>query len=261
MTHPQIGRALRLMNMEKNGTPTVAEFEALLTDQGRLDACVELMRRPGAEGQITGYPNLLQALTSTDAGMALALSNASIMAAVAQRPSAMLAFINDQSALDTIFSQPDVRAAFLASTALGAASVPTMTSNAAPSGAASSFSENSAGYASWKAFDGDAATFWNSAAGTTNLWLQYSFAQDAFINKVVIQPYVPIGPRDVSIQYSDDGVIFTTAKSLTIANAPLTAIDISVAGFHKHWRLFMHNIYGGSWAAVHELNFTGFFAP
>ena len=252
MAHPQIGRALRLMNMEKNGTPTVAEFEALLTDQGRLDACIELLQRPGAMGQIAGYPNLLAAL---------ALSNASSMAAAAQRPSAMLALINDQSALDTIFSRPDVRAAFLASTALGAASVPTMTSNTAPSGAASAFSEHSAEYALWKAFDGNTATFWNSAAGTTNLWLQYSFAQDAFINKVVIQPYVPIGPRDVSIQYSDDGVIFTTAKSLTIANVPLTAIDISVAGFHKHWRLFMHNIYGGSWAAVHELNFTGFFAP
>ena len=171
MTHPQIGRALRLMNMEKNGTPTVAEFQALLTDQERLDACVELMQRPGAEGQITGYPNLLAALTSTDAGMALALSNASIMAAVAQRPSAMLAFINDQSALDTIFSQSDVRAAFLASTALGAASVPKMTSNTAPSGAASSFSEYSAQNAAWQAFDGNAATFWNSAAGTTNLWM------------------------------------------------------------------------------------------
>lgn len=260
MTHPQIGRALRLMDMEKNGTPTVAEFEALLTDQGRLDACLELLRRPGARGQITGYPNLAQALAGTDA-MMLALSDASIMAAVAHIPSAMLAFINDQSALDTIFSQPDVRAAFLASTALGAASVPTMTSNTAPSGAASSFSEFSAQNAAWKACDGNAATFWNSAAGTTNLWLQYSFAQDAFINKVVIQPYVGLGPRDVSIQYSDDGVIFTTAKSLTIANVPLTAIDISVAGFHKHWRLFMHNIYGGGFAAVHELNFTGFFAP
>lgn len=261
MTHPQIGRALRLMNMEKNGTPTVAEFEALLTDSGRVDAFIELLQRPGAVGQITGYPNLAQALAGTDVGIALALTSASAMAEVSKRQSAMLAFINDQSALDTIFSQPDVRAAFLASTALGAASVPTMTSNTAPSGAASAFSENSAEYASWKAFDGNAATFWNSAASTTNLWLQYSFAQDAFINKVVIQPYVTTGPRDVSIQYSDDGVIFTTAKSLTVADVPLTAIDISVAGFHKHWRLFMHNIYGATWAAVHELNFTGFFAP
>ena len=62
MTHPQIGRALRLMNMEKNGTPTVAQFEALLADAERLDALVGLLQRRGAAQQIANCKNLSAAL-------------------------------------------------------------------------------------------------------------------------------------------------------------------------------------------------------
>ncbi len=263
MAHPQIGRALRLMNMEKNGTPTVAEFQALLTDQGRLDACVELMQRPGAEGQITGYPNLLAALISTDPAMSLALSNASDMAAVAQRPFAMLAFINDQSALDTIFSQPDVRAAFLASTALGAASVPTMTSNTAPVGIASASSVYSATYPAYAAFDKNTSTYWGTpTTDITNQWLQYQFHKEVFITSAEILTYAPpSSPKNCRIEYSNDGVSFAAATTtLTLAAGENNSIEMKSAGFYKYWRLFIENTYGAQ-AIVREMNFKGFFAP
>ena len=262
MAHPQIARALRLMNMEKNGTPTVAEFEALLTDAGRLDACIGLLQRPGAGGQITGYPNLAQALAGTDAWMALALSNASIMAAVAQHPSAMLAFINDQSALDAIFSQPDVRAAFLASTALAKASVPKMTSDTTPSGVASASSIHSSGTQPYLMFDKTSAHFGVSAESPANQWVQYKFEQEVFIHTAALTNWnTAYSPKDCRIEYSNDGVSFQTATSTTFASGLAgQSVSFAASGFYQYWRLFMVNTYGQP-AIMRELNFTGFVAP
>lgn len=277
MAHPQIGRALRLMNMEKNGTPTVAEFEALLTDQGRVDTFIELLQRPGALEQIAGYPNLAQALAGypnlahalagTDAWMALALSNASFMAAVAQRPSVMLAFINDQSALDTIFSQPDVHAAFLASTALAKASVPNMTSNTAPSGVASASSEfaHHDWYLAFWAFDGmpSDSQFWGAASGTTtNQWLQYSFPSGVFIHTAEISNSVIANAiKDIRIEHSDNDVNFVTAKSVAVNPVGDTVIPIAAPGFHKHWRVLVESTVSGNNPGIKALNFRGFLQP
>lgn len=259
MAHPQIVRALRLMNMEKNGMPTVAEFEALLTDAGRLDACIGLLQRPGAGGQITGYPNLAQALAGTDAGMALALSNASIMAAVAQRPSAMLAFINDQSALDTIFSQPDVRAAFLAGTALAKASVPKMTSATAPSGVVSA-SDLGGGNPPWLAFDGKSETFWNGSAGAG--WIQYEFPSAVFICEMTLESYgLAWSPKLCAIQKSTDGVVFETVKSFDLASAVHNTLSFAKTGFARYWRFAIQTYHGGGSNAYKRLNFTGFISP
>lgn len=141
MAHPQIGRALRLMNMEKNGTPTVAEFEALLTDAGRLDAFIGLLQRPGAHAQLASYPALYQALGSSAALQDMALTDAAAMKRCARIPAVMTGLIASQSALSAIADNAAVRAEFIASTALAKASVPKMTSNTAPSGVASASSE------------------------------------------------------------------------------------------------------------------------
>lgn len=287
--HQPMIRGVRLLNAFQRGLPP-AEFGAALENptlaavvdtllrrrgaswaHGAIDAAVGSLSAAQAAAYLTSGHILSPYVVASSAAMSLVAGSSSAMtavvgsatalAAISATPAAMFAMLNSATALAKILATPAAKSAIFASTALAVANVPAMTSNTAPSGAASSISEHSAQYATWKAFDGNAETFWNSAEGTTNLWLQYSFAKDAFINKVVIQPYETSGPRDVSIQYSDDGVIFTTAKSLTIADVPLTAIDISAAGFHKHWRLFMHNIYSATWVAVNELNFTGFVKP
>ena len=240
MTNPQIIRALRLMNMEKNGTPTVAEFEALLTDAGRLDAFIELLKRPGALGQIAGYPNLTQALIGTEA--------------------VMLAFINSQSTLDAIFAKPGVKAAFLASTALTKASVPLMTSNTAPSGVASASSEYGPEYQAWRAFD-QTVNHW-AADGVANSWVQYKFDNPVFIHSVFVQTHeTPYAAKNCHIEYSDDGVSFSVAKSIELAPDSQTNISINKSGFYKYWRLYVIDTTGGSTLTLRKLNFTGFVQP
>ncbi len=259
MTHPQIGRALRLMNMEKNGTPTVAEFEALLTDQGRLDAFAELLQRPGAAGQIAGYPNLMEALFGTDAGLTFALSSASAMAEASKRQSAMLAFINDQSALDAIFSQPDVRAAFLASTALAKASVPSMTSATTPSGVVSA-SDLGYGYAPWQAFDGNPGTRWNGPPGAG--WIQYEFPSAVFICEMTLEANGPAwSPKLCAIQKSTDGVVFETVKSFDLAPATHNTLSFAKTGFARYWRFAIQTHHGAASNDYKRLNFTGFISP
>lgn len=260
MTNPQIIRALRLMNMEKNGAPTVAEFEALLTDQGRLDAFIELLKRPGALGQIKGYPNLMDALAGTDAGMMLALSSASAMAQAAKRQAAALAFINSQSALDTIFANPAVAAAFIASTALATANVPKMTSNTTPSGVASASSEYGPAYQAWRAFD-QTVDHW-AASAVANSWVQYKFDNPVFIHSVFVQTHeTPYAAKNCRIEYSDDGVSFSVAKSIELAPDSQTNISINKSGFYKYWRLYVIDTTGGSTLTLRKLNFTGFVQP
>ena len=259
MAHPQIGRALRLMNMEKNGAPTVAEFEALLTDSGRVDAFIELLQRPGAAGQIAGYPHLFAALMGTDAGLTFALSSASAMTEVSKRQSAMLAFINDQSALDTIFSQPDVRAAFLAGTALAKASVPAMTSATTPSGVVSA-SDLGGGEPPWLAFDGKSNTYWNGSPGAD--WIQYEFPSAVFICEMTLESYgLGWSPKLCAIQKSTDGVVFETVKSFDLAPAIHNTLSFAKSGFARYWRFAIQTYHGGGSNAYKRLNFTGFISP
>lgn len=259
MTNPQIIRALRLMNMEKNGTPTVAEFEALLTDQGRVDAFAELLARPGVLHQLAAYPNLSSALS------VMATTRADVMRVVSRSPAAMLSLIADQAALSTIFASADVLAAFRASTALAKASVPKMTSNTSPSGVASASSWYSGEYSSWKAFDGTGvASYWSAAgfAGASGEWIQYSFPGEAFIHSASIHTHPsPYNPTSVGIWHSDDGVVFTLAGEYPVVAESINTLRILTPGFHKHWRLVVKATGGGAFPALHELNFTGFVKP
>lgn len=260
MTHPQIGRALRLMNMEKNGTPTVAEFEALLTDQGRVDALVGLLQRPGALAQLAGYPALYQALDSSAALQDRALTDAAFMKLVASIPAAMTGFISSQSALTAISENAAVRAAFIASTALTKSSVPKMTSNTTPAGVASASSEYDLEYQAWRAFD-KSDDHW-IALTEENQWVQYKFPVAAFIHTVFIQTYAaPFAPKNCRIEFSDDGVVFSVAKTIVLSPAANHYIDVSKAGFHKYWRLYVVDTTGNSYISLHELDFIGFAAP
>ena len=266
MTHPQIGRALRLMNMEKNGVPTVAEFEALLTDQGRVDACIDLLRRPGAHAQLAGYPALYQALSSSAALQDMASTDAALMKLVASIPAAMAGFISSQSALTAISENAAVRAAFIASTALAKASVPAMTSNTAPSGVASASSEAAYQdlYKAFQSFDGlpsdDQA--WYSNSIVANQWLGYAFPSAVFIHTVEIaNSAIGNAVKDIRIEHSDNGVDFYSVKSTAVSPVGDTAILISAPGFHKHWRVFVESTVGDTYPSIKALNFKGFLQP
>ena len=266
MTHPQIGRALRLMNMEKNGTPTVAEFQALLTDQGRVDALVGLLQRPGALAQLAGYPALYQALDSSAALQDRALTDAAFMKLVASIPAAMTGFISSQSALTAISENAAVRAAFIASTALAKASVPAMTSNTAPSGIASASSE--AAYDGWylafRAFDGVPSDefAWYSDGIVADQWLGYAFPSAAFIHTVEIaNSAIGNAVKDIRIEHSDDGLDFYSVKSIAVNPVGDTVIQIAAPGFHKHWRVFVESTVGDTYPCIKALNFKGFLQP
>lgn len=266
MTHPQIGRALRLMNMEKNGTPTVAEFQALLTDQGRVDALVGLLQRPGAFAQIAGYPALYQALSSSAALQDMALTDAALMKLVASVPAAMAGFIASQSALNAIADNAAVRAEFIASTALAKASVPKMTSNTTPSGVASASSE--ADYQGWykafQSFDGlpSDAKAWYSNGIVADQWLGYAFPSAAFIHTVEIaNSAIGNAVKDIRIEHSDDGLDFYSVKSIAVNPVGDTVIQIAAPGFHKHWRVFVESTVGDTYPSIKALNFKGFLQP
>lgn len=91
---------------------------------------------------------------------------------------------------------------------------------AATGGTASASSVYSTDTASL-AFDGNASTFWASAASGLNSWLQYQFASAVDIVEYAItcrnDSYYTQAPESWSLQYSDDGSTWTTADTVFYA--------------------------------------------
>lgn len=61
--------------------------------------------------------------------------------------------------------------------------IPTMTSNTAPSGVASSSTDYSSSYQAWRAFDGT-STEWSSLGSRENQWVQYSFSYPVVVKSI-----------------------------------------------------------------------------
>lgn len=195
--------------------------------------------------------------------VAVSLANDPVaMTTIAASQSSMLTIISVQSALDAVFSNPDAAAAFMASTALTAASVPKMTSNTAPGGVASASSIHSSGTQPYLMFDKTTAHFGVSESSPANQWVQYEFAQDVFIHTATLTNWdTAYSPKNCRIEYSTDGVNFQSAKSVTFGSGVAEqATRCAVSGFYKYWRLLMVDTYG-SYAIMRELNFTGFVKP
>ena len=260
MTHPQIGRALRLMNMEKNGTPTVAEFEALLTDAGRLDALVLLLQRRGAAQQIAACSNLTTALFK--GGAIPSSAYPAVAKALASSADSMRLVLSDAAIFAAFFAVPEAKAALLASTALAPAATPAMTSDTTPSGVVSASTYYSDGYAPWMAFDKNPETLWNND-GTQAIdteWISYRFASPAFVSGVAItQALDGYRVKDVDIQRSSDGAAWQTVATATLLDVAEQHIAVESPGFYRHWRIKVRSNYSGIYIAVSEISFSGFF--
>ena len=259
MTHPQIGRALRLMNMEKNGAPTVAEFEALLTDAGRADAFVELSQRRGAMQQIAACSNLTTALFK--GGSIPSSAYPAVAKALASSADSMRMVLSDAAIFAAFFAVPEAKAALLASTALAPAATPAMTSDTTPSGIVSASTFYGAGYAPWLAFDKGPATYWQTGGSQSidKEWIAYKFASPAFVSRVSITQSIGYRVKDVDIQRSSDGSAFQTVASAALLDVAEQHIAVESPGFYRHWRLKVNSGYGGNYCVFHTLDFSGFF--
>ena len=186
------------------------------------------------------------------------------MNAVAASSTAMAAVIGSQVALDAVFANATAKAKFKGSTAFTAASIPTMTGNATPSGAASASTIKDTTYDAWKGFDKSAASWWMSASSSvTNQWLRYDFPGPVFIHSLAIdntQHAAGRSAKDCRLEYSDDGTAWSTAVTMTLPNnTPSNSYDVRNAGKHRYWRLFVLNNYGdASNISIADVGLTGF---
>lgn len=194
--------------------------------------------------------------------MAVIAASPVIMADIASSPTLMTEVLSSAVAISAIFAVPAAKSAIMASTALAVASVPKMTSDVAPSGAASAKTIYGAPYAAWLAFDGNDATFWNSAGAAAGEWIQYQFPADVFVHSMAVSQYgSAFSPKDCVLQKSVDGVTFVDVKAMTLPATGIASIDVASAGFCKYWRLSIANNYGAGYVALKELGFTGFVKP
>lgn len=273
----QMIRAERLVNAQMLGMPT-ADFLAALSDADRKAAFAEwLRRRSGMAWLAATDPSLPLALASdgglrptvfaSSAASAAVAADSGAMSAISNSADAMIDALSSSTALAAMLAVPTAKATLMSSTALTKASAPKMTGATAPSGVASASSNAGAGYEPWLVFDQAPGTFWNSAvvaSGTGNDWIQYSFPADVFISSMTLTPAGSgiYAPKDCAIQYSSDGVTFTSAKSITAAATGVQSFEVMMPGFYKHWRLVMYSAQSGlNYLQLAELNFTGFVKP
>ena len=262
-------RAVRLVNAQQKGLPAV-DFIAALDDSDVDDAFQELLRRRGG-GARNAVSAVVDALSVADAvdylttGHFLApyiAASSTAMSAIAASSTAMEAVLSSSTALTAIFFVPTAKAAIMSSTALAKASVPKMTGATTPSGIASAKTSHNAQYAAWLAFDGNDATFWNSAGSAAGEWIQYQFPADVFVHSMTVSQYgSAFSPKDCILQKSVDGVTFVDVKAMTLPATGIASMDVASTGFCKYWRLSISSNYGAGYAALKELNFTGFVKP
>ena len=279
-------RAVRLVNARQRGM-LAADFVAALSDADRKAAFVErLRRRSGWAWLVAEDPALLLAMMSdadllppiaphtvgikaardiifaSAAASAAVAAHSGAMSVVAGSAAAMVDALSSGTALAAILAVPAAKDALLSSTALAKASVPKMTSNTTPSGVASAKTIYDAPYAAWLAFDGDDATYWNSAGAAAGEWIQYRFPSDVFVHSMAVSQFGGgFSPKDCVLQKSVDGVTFVDVKAMTLPEDGIASIDVASAGFCKYWRLSISNNYGAGYAALKELSFTGFVKP
>lgn len=282
----QMIRAERLVNARQRGM-LAADFVAALSDADRKAAFVEWLRRRSGWAWLAAEDSALLLAMMSDADLlpliaphavgikaardiifansatsAAVASHSGAMSVVAGSADAMVDALSSSVALAAMLAVPAAKDALLSSAALAKASVPKMTSDTAPSGAASAKTSHNAQYAAWLAFDGNDATFWNSAGAAAGEWIQYQFPADVFVHSMAVSQYgSAFSPKDCILQKSVDGVTFVDVKAMTLPATGIASIDVASAGFCKYWRLSISNNYGAGYAALKELDFTGFVKP
>jgi hypothetical protein len=105
--------------------------------------------------------------------------------------------------------------AFTPPTNLGSMSIPQMSSNTTPSGAAAASSVTSTNVA-WRAFDRNTGTFWQSGVNNTG-WLSYQFPTGKIIKRYGFFSYITNSnnPRTWTFEGSNDGSNWTVLDTQT----------------------------------------------
>ena len=106
------------------------------------------------------------------------------------------------------------------------------------------------------------SSWWYSAPNNvTNQWLQVNYGKKVDISGFRIFTLTSIGgyilnrlPKDVAIQYSDNGSSWTTAESLTLDYAHSAEYFLGTPIQAQYFRLYIYNNYGdASYIGINEL--------
>lgn len=222
-----------------------------------LGTFAQVLADPAAWGQVLLSPAALGAVLLSPASRAALLGAPAAWGATLASAPAMQQLASTAAALQAVALDPAAWAGFKASTALTAASIPAMTSNNAPSGLASASAING-GNAAWRAFDADAAATYWTPNSTANHWVAYEFAAPVFIHTATVRAITGAVPKDVRIEYSDDGLAWLSGATGTqVNNALAQSYSVQAPGRHKYWRLFCVNVWSGV-VQVSQFQLTGF---
>jgi hypothetical protein len=121
--------------------------------------------------------------------------------------------------------------AFTPPTNLGAMSIPQMSSNTTPSGAAIASAQQSAGVAAWNAFDRNTGTAWNPGTANTG-WLGYQFTSGKVIKRYGFFSHTTNtqSPRTWTFEGSNNGstwVVLDTQTNFVTSVSIFYSFDIS----------------------------------
>lgn len=128
--------------------------------------------------------------------------------------------------------------------------------NLATGGVASASVNNGGANPASNAFDGNAATQWQTGTATVPQWIQYTFATAVTIEQVSItQASLGDNPTAFDVQYWD-GAAWVTYWSVSGIGWNSRTTGVFTRGSLLRWRLnVITTISGGSWIAVREIEF------
>ena len=140
-------------------------------------------------------------------------------------------------------------------------SIPTMTSNTAPSGTASASSIQSNDYPAWKAFDKNENTFWASLlyGSDHNRWVQYDFGYLVLPLSIKVKNYSSNNNAwSFVIEASTAGSSWDTLVDCSSNTAQVnTTYQISTSTMYRYYRYRCTNGANTYRAGVYEFNVTG----
>lgn len=187
-------------------------------------------------------------------------ANPTIMASIAANPTAMNAVIASPTACAAIKASPTAITALDNSSPIH---IPTMTSDTTPSGVASADSVHQGTYLAYLAMNKNIIPDSGWGNSKTYGWIQYKFTTPVWCYKMTLYnnwSAVPtlIIPKNIIIQYSNDGVTFSNA--LTTINPQILGLQTFIISAPNskalYWRLNILDNWGcPSNTAVLELDF------
>ncbi len=150
--------------------------------------------------------------------------------------------------------------AFTPPTNLGAMSIPQMSSNTTPSGAAAASSVS--GTAAWNAFDRNTGTGWSTANTVTTGWLSYNFPTGKIIKRYgwFASIFGSTNPRTWTFEGSNNGstwVVLDTQTAFTSGASTFYSFDISAnTTSYTYYRINISAVNGGGNIAIQELEMS-----